>query len=205
MSRVGQTWHRFWGVTWWIKAPVLALVAFIVLGAAGAAVGGGGDRDEATPTATAASAATGTAAPSRTPQARATATALATDTPAPTETWAPTATAVLPATATPVPPAPVVPDPSLVIATTEFISVSSPVAHGNVATVVVRTSPGAYCSIAVTYRSGPSTAQGLDPKTAGLDGIISWSWIVGTRTTPGDWPIEVTCDGQTIRRTFTVT
>ncbi len=198
-----RVWHRLWDLTWWIKAPVLALMAFIALGTVGAAIGRGGGRDEATLTATATSAATATAAPSRTPQPTVTATALPTATPAPTETRALTATAVPPPTATPVPPLP--PSPSPVLVSTEFISVSSPVAHGNVATVVVRTSAGAYCSITVTYRSGPSTAQGLQPKTVGPDGIVSWSWIVGTRTTPGDWPIEVTCNGQTIQRTFTVT
>jgi hypothetical protein len=70
------------------------------------------------------------------------------------------------------------------------LSVSSPVAHGNVATLVVSVSPRATCSIMVLYKSGPSHAHGLSPKRGGT---IAWSWIVGTRTTPGRWSIRVEC------------
>jgi hypothetical protein len=73
------------------------------------------------------------------------------------------------------------------------ISLTSPVSHGNAANLSVRTAPGAECTITVTYKSGPSRARGLVPNTAGDDGIVSWTWIVGTRTTPGKWPITVAC------------
>jgi hypothetical protein len=55
------------------------------------------------------------------------------------------------------------------------------------------------CSIGVEYKSGPSTARGLDPKTASVTGTVAWSWIVGSRTTPGSWPVTVSCSrgGQT--------
>ena len=89
--------------------------------------------------------------------------------------------------------------------TLQFVSVTSPVSRGGSATVVVQTSPAASCTIVVTYKSGPSSAQGLGPKQAGADGQVSWTWMVGSRTTPGDWPITVTCGGQTIETTFTVT
>lgn len=74
-----------------------------------------------------------------------------------------------------------------------FTFVSSPVSPGRTATASVRTTAGSSCSIVVTYKSGPSTAQGLYPKTADGSGNVSWSWTVGTRTTPGSWPIDVTC------------
>ena len=74
-------------------------------------------------------------------------------------------------------------------------SVTSPVRHGNAASIIVKTAPGAACTIVVAYKSGPSRAKGLDTKTANQDGIVSWAWIVGTRTTPGAWPITVTCSG----------
>jgi len=74
-----------------------------------------------------------------------------------------------------------------------FISVISPVSPGNAAGITVKTAPSAACITTVTYKSGPSQAQGLDPKTADNNGIVSWAWIVGTRTTPGEWPIRVTC------------
>ncbi len=72
-------------------------------------------------------------------------------------------------------------------------SITSPVSPGNAANITVKTAPSAACTITVTYKSGPSRAKGLDPKTANQDGIVSWAWIVGTRTTPGAWPIMVTC------------
>lgn len=75
----------------------------------------------------------------------------------------------------------------------EFTSVTSPVSPGSQATAVVATAPSAHCAITVTYRSGPSSAQGLDDRTAGGDGAVSWTWNVGTRTSAGDWPIDVTC------------
>ena len=40
------------------------------------------------------------------------------------------------------------------------------------------------CSITVYYKSGPSEAQGLYPKRP-VHGRVSWTWLVGTRTTPG--------------------
>jgi hypothetical protein len=73
------------------------------------------------------------------------------------------------------------------------ISLTSPVSHGNAASITVRTAPEAACTITVTYKSGPSRARGLDPKTADGNGVVSWTWIVGTRTTPGKWPIAVMC------------
>jgi micrococcal nuclease len=60
--------------------------------------------------------------------------------------------------------------------------------------------PGAACTITVYYKSGPSKAQGLDPKNATADGTVSWAWKVGTNTTPGTWSIVVTAtsNGQTV-------
>jgi micrococcal nuclease len=70
-----------------------------------------------------------------------------------------------------------------------LVSLTSPVSHGNAATISVQTAPGAACAIIVMYKSGPSRARGLVPKTAARGGIVSWTWIVGTRTTPGKWPL----------------
>ena len=52
---------------------------------------------------------------------------------------------------------------------------------------------GAACSIDVEYKSGPSKAADLDPKVTSASGEVSWTWLVGSRTTPGDWPVTVTC------------
>jgi len=85
----------------------------------------------------------------------------------------------------------------------EIVSVTSPIGKGYTATLKAETSPGAQCTIAVYYKSGRSTASGLYPKEADSQGNVSWSWKVGTRTTPGSWPIVVTAslDGETISET----
>lgn len=90
-----------------------------------------------------------------------------------------------------------------------FTNVTSPVQRGLPATASVQTAAGANCSIVVTYATTISMAQGLDPKTAGSDGAVTWTWLVGGNTTPDTWPIKVTCSagGQstTASTTFTVT
>jgi hypothetical protein len=76
-----------------------------------------------------------------------------------------------------------------------LVALTSPVSHGNAASISVKTAPGAACMITVIYKSGPSRAKGLTSKTADNRGMVSWTWIVGTRTTPGKWPISVSCSG----------
>jgi hypothetical protein len=75
-----------------------------------------------------------------------------------------------------------------------LISVTSPAAPFTDATLTIRTTPGANCSIVVHYKSGPSRAKGLIPKVASSSGRVSWTWRVGSNTTPGRWPIVVTCE-----------
>ena len=113
--------------------------------------------------------------------------------PPPRPPSAPPTTAPAPTSPTTLPPSTETPAPSAAPVTLAFVDVSSPVAHGNSAHATVQTVADALCTITVTYKSGPSKAQGLGPQTAGSSGVITWSWIVGTRTTPGSWPIDVTC------------
>lgn len=82
------------------------------------------------------------------------------------------------------------------------VTVTSPVAPGDVAIATVAAAAGSRCTIEVTYRSGPSEAQGLDGVTAGDEGAVSWTWIVGINTTPGDWVVKVECaDADGLRAT----
>jgi len=89
-----------------------------------------------------------------------------------------------------------------------IVSVTDPIGKGYTATLRAETVPEAYCTITVYYKSGPSSASGLYGKTADNEGNVSWSWKVGTRTTPGSWRIVVTAsmDGETVSQTtyFTV-
>lgn len=75
----------------------------------------------------------------------------------------------------------------------KLISLTSPANAGSNATIAVNTVASANCQIIVLYKSGPSKAQGLFPKSADVQGQVSWTWRVGSNTTPGSWPIRVTC------------
>ena len=73
------------------------------------------------------------------------------------------------------------------------VALSSPVAPSSDATLEIQTTPGTTCAITVHYKSGPSRAKGLVPKTADARGRVVWQWRVGSNTTPGQWPISATC------------
>jgi hypothetical protein len=93
--------------------------------------------------------------------------------------------------------------PATAGASVRLLGVSSPIAHGAYATLTVGTSTAATCSIVVYYKSGASEAQGLEPKRGTR---LSWTWKVGTRTTPGRWPVVVSCGAAgTLRTSFVVT
>ena len=104
---------------------------------------------------------------------------------------------------------PAIPSPPVDELALEIVSVTSPVSPGAYATLEARAPPRALCTIAVYYKSGRSTASGLGPKQADNNGYASWTWKVGTRTTPGSWRIVVTAtyEGQTVSQEtyFTVT
>jgi hypothetical protein len=86
-----------------------------------------------------------------------------------------------------------------------LVRVTSPVSAGSYATLTVKVSRPARCSITVNYYSGPSEAKGLYPKRSSR-GRVSWTWKVGTRTTPGRWPIRVNCGAVgSLRTSFRVT
>lgn len=89
----------------------------------------------------------------------------------------------------------------------KIVSVTSPVSPGANATLVAQTVPGANCDIDVYYKSGASTAQGLYAKTADSSGRVSWTWKVGTRTTPGNWQIVVKASygGKTVTQSTSFT
>jgi hypothetical protein len=92
--------------------------------------------------------------------------------------------------------------PASAAASVRLLSVTSPINHGAYATLAVSVTPTARCSITVYYKSGPSEAQGLVPQRGRR---ITWTWKVGTRTTPGRWPIVVSCGSAgTLHTSFVV-
>jgi hypothetical protein len=95
--------------------------------------------------------------------------------------------------------------PAVASARVRVVGVSSPIRHGAYETLTVSVSPSATCSIVVNYKSGPSHAQGLYPK-ASVSHRVSWTWKVGTNTTPGRWGIVVSCGrAGTLHTSFVVT
>lgn len=80
-----------------------------------------------------------------------------------------------------------------------------PAYRGNPVTLTAHvTSSRVTCSIVVYYKSGPSHAKGLYSKRP-VRGRVSWTWLVGTRTTSGRWPIVVSCGrAGTLRTSFRV-
>jgi len=75
----------------------------------------------------------------------------------------------------------------------DLVSLTTPVAPFTDATLAAKTVPGAACTIVVLYKSGPSRARGLVPREANSRGVVSWTWRVGSNTTPGRWPVIVRC------------
>ena len=125
----------------------------------------------------------------------------------PTATARPTAAPTPKPTAAPSPgPTAVPPTGSL---TVTFLSLPAPAIPGSKGTMTARTSPSAVCSAKVTWPSGTvSSAAGLKiTPTAGADGIVSWTWNVGSTTKPGTAKATVTCTlggSATATATFTV-
>ncbi|MDP4180546.1 MAG: thermonuclease family protein [Bacillota bacterium] len=85
------------------------------------------------------------------------------------------------------------------------VAIADTVRRGQYASIKIQGKAGVTYNIIVTYKSGPSTAEGLVSKAAGNDGIVSWTWKVGSKTTPGMYPITISGDGNTLTTYFTVT
>lgn len=75
----------------------------------------------------------------------------------------------------------------------KYTAFSTPVARGAQAKVSIHTGPEGKCSIKVVYQSGKVSLPGLGAKTASGSGNATWKWIVPAGTTPGTYPVTVTC------------
>ncbi len=87
-----------------------------------------------------------------------------------------------------------------------FVSLEpNPVKPGRKATLVIRTKPGATVDLSILYKSGQSQAKHLGSATADASGLISWTWHVSGRTTPGQWSWQVSnANGGTWQQSFEV-
>ena len=134
--------------------------------------------------------------PMSTPEPTAMSTPAPTPAPVPTPTPTPT-----PSPETIAPP----PEPEPEQAEIELVDLTSPIGHGSDATITVRGQPDTAYDITVYYKSGASTAKGLYEKTSDASGLVSWTWRVGSRTTPGTWAIVIRGGGLSETFDFVVT
>ena len=70
------------------------------------------------------------------------------------------------------------------------VSFTSTVNANDYATLTVKVSPSARCTIKVVYDTTVSRARGLGAKTGAT---ATWRWKVGSNTHPGSWPVIVDC------------
>jgi hypothetical protein len=82
---------------------------------------------------------------------------------------------------------PVLPPPAIRVE-----DITSPVARGSEATLTIVTRPGVRCELRVLLY-GPATLphDGLENKTAGPDGVCSWTWLVPDDVVPGSWRYRI--------------
>lgn len=79
------------------------------------------------------------------------------------------------------------------VASIALVSLTSPIPAGSSATLAIQVMPSAVCDPGVVYKSGESKADGLGSKTADSNGYLSWTWKIGSKTTPGTWKVYVRC------------
>ena len=66
------------------------------------------------------------------------------------------------------------------------------VQRGTDATLSILGNSNSRYHIGVEFLTGPSTAIGLGYAYSDTYGAVSWTWRVGSATTPGRWPITIT-------------
>lgn len=76
-----------------------------------------------------------------------------------------------------------------------FISWPETTSRNRDVTVKIKGTQNTTYSITVYYKSGASTADGLEDKTSDANGNVSWTWHIGGRTSPGTFKIVVSGGG----------
>lgn len=82
--------------------------------------------------------------------------------------------------------------------TAEITNETLTVHVGDEATVTVKTTPYTLGKIEVDYQSGPSHAHGLEAKKATSQGELTWSWKIGSNTTPGTYNVIISIGEETL-------
>lgn len=74
---------------------------------------------------------------------------------------------------------------------------------GQNATITIKGSPNTQYKISVMYKSGASTAKGMEEKVSDQNGNVSWTWKIGTNTEKGSYRVIIS-DG-TNKEEYTLT
>lgn len=85
-----------------------------------------------------------------------------------------------------------------------FIQWPEVIQRGTEGTVTIKGEPNTRYSIQVYYKSGPSTAAGLEDQISDENGYVTWTWKVSSRTGVGTFKIVVTGGGATEKVEYTV-
>jgi len=127
----------------------------------------------------------------------------------PTSTVSPSTPTTPPVTpATTVTPTPAVTSVPASSGELSLLSITSPVSHNETATVKVQGKPNTPYTIDVHYPSGISSAEGVSgsdkTKTSDSNGVVSWSWTIGSQTSKQTHYLIVSGAGQSLRVEFEV-
>lgn len=85
-----------------------------------------------------------------------------------------------------------------------FVTWPKTISRNEEGTVTIKGAPNTKYSIKVYYKSGPSTAKGLEDQVSDANGYVTWTWKVGSRTSYGDFEIVVTGGGETAKVNYSV-
>lgn len=85
-----------------------------------------------------------------------------------------------------------------------FVSWPQTISRNETGTVTIKGKPNTSYTITVYYKSGPSTADGLEAKTSDGNGYVTWNWKIGGRTSFGTFKIVVSGGGDSQSVTFSI-
>ena len=87
----------------------------------------------------------------------------------------------------------------------EIILEPGTIQRDTTATLAFLGDPETLYSITVYVKSGASMASGLEPKISDATGYVTWSWHVGSSSTPGTYQIVITNGEMTQILEYTIT
>lgn len=86
----------------------------------------------------------------------------------------------------------------------QILSWPETISRNETATVSIKGKPNTTYYITVYYKSGPSSAEGLEAKVSDENGYASWSWKIGPKTSSGNFTITVSGGGESETVHFTI-